>query len=590
MTYQAPIQNILFTLKHEVGMDRLLTAESNGLDENLLQSILEEAGKFASDIIAPSNAAGEKQPAQLTDEGVTVCEPYRHVYKQFVENGWPTLTAPQAYGGQALPHVIGNIVGEMVNAANMSFAIGALLTEGAITAIDAHASDEIKTAWLPKLTTGEWMATMNLTEPQAGSDLGAIRSKAIPQADGTYKISGTKIFITYGEHNMVDNIVHLVLARLPDAPNGTRGISMFLVPRYLLDENGKPTIQNDVKCVGVEEKLGSHGSPTCVMSFGEKGGATGWLVGPEHKGMAGMFTMMNNARLGVAMQGVGLADYATQKAISYAQERKQGRAPDAPKDSNDSVAIIHHPDIRHMLMQMQALTNAIRAISYENSILIDLAQRTDDTQAAALSELLTPVSKAFSSDMANEIASLGVQVHGGMGYIEETGAAQFMRDARILAIYEGTNGIQALDLIGRKLPMDNGAVVQVWLDQVGETVAACKKHKDENIQQIGAQLETALQSLKKATDWMLAEQDNRLDKLSGATAYLRLFGLTAGGHYLARGAIAASQMEQTAFARHKQALARFYALHILPQTTGIAFSVLNGGAVVSETAIEDFVA
>jgi len=451
MAYRAPVSAIEFTLMQEAGFQRLIdSGKYEDLSDDLLTAILDEAAKLANDYVAPSNWEGDQTGAHLTEDGVKVPESFKTAYSKYIEGGWPTLAAPTEYGGQGLPLALSNAVTEMMNS-NIGFQLCPMLSNGGIEAMAAHATPEQKEKYLRRVISGEWSATMNLTEPHAGSDVGNIRSKAEPQEDGSYKITGTKIYITYGDHDMTDNIIHLVLARTPGAPEGTKGISLFVVPKFMVNDDGSLGAANDVKCIGLEEKLGIHASPTCVMAYGEEGGATGWLVGPEHGGMACMFTMMNNARLHVGLQGVGVAEAATQHALAYAQERKQGRKPGAEKNDNDAVAIINHPDVRRMLLTMRAMTDAARAICYENGVMADLAHATGDADAKAKNDLLTPISKAFSTDIANEVASIGVQVHGGMGFVEETGAAQFLRDARILPIYEGTNGIQAMDLVGRKL-------------------------------------------------------------------------------------------------------------------------------------------
>ena len=583
MSYTAPVKDILFSLQHEAGFDRLIEqGQFDGLDHDLLGSILDEAGKFATQVIAPVNWTGDQEKSHLTENGVTVPAAFRDAYQQLVENGWPTLAASQAYGGQGLPLSLANAVFEMLNS-NIAFTLCQMLTSGAVEALEAHASEEQKASYLPKIISGEWSATMNLTEPQAGSDVGAVKTKAAPQEDGSYKITGTKIYITYGDHDMSENIIHLVLARTPGAPEGTKGISLFLVPKRLLDAEGQPAAMNDLKCIGLEDKLGIHASPTCVMAFGENGGATGWLIGAENAGMAAMFTMMNNARLNVGLQGVGLAEQATQHAMAYAEERKQGRSPSAPRGDNTAVSINQHPDVRRMLLTMRALTDAARAICYENGVFYDIAHSENDSQAKAFSDLLTPVSKAFSTDIANEVASLGVQVHGGMGFVEETGAAQFMRDARILPIYEGTNGIQAIDLIGRKLPLDNGGVVTAYFDHIRSTINACTGDADAKIQAIGENLADGLADLDAATQFMLQSQANQIDRLAGATPYLKLFGLVAGGHYLARGVLAAR--DEAAYFRRKLTIAAFYAEQLLPQTKGLASVVKAGGDTLTDDDI-----
>ena len=454
MSYTAPVDRISFSLKHEAGFDRLFDAIPE-LDADLISSILEEAGKFTTEVIAPTNQIGDEEKAHLEAQGVVVPDAFKDAYKQLVDNGWPTLSASEKYGGQGLPVSLANAVFEMLNS-NIAFTLCQMLTSGAVEALEAHASEEQKKKYLHQIISGNWSATMNLTEPQAGSDVGAVKTKAEPQPDGTYKIYGTKIYITYGDHNMTENIIHLVLARTPDAPEGTKGISLFIVPKFFVNDDGSLGDRNDVKCIGLEDKLGIHASPTCVMSFGENDGATGWLIGAENTGMAAMFTMMNNARLNVGIQGVGLAEQATQIAMSYAADRVQGRAPDAQRGENTPVAIASHPDVRNMLMTMRALTDAARAICYENGVFHDLAHFAGDDKAKAFNELLTPISKAFSTDIANEVSSLGVQIHGGMGLMDDYPLERFWRDARVERIWDGTSEIQR-HIISRDLLRPLGA-------------------------------------------------------------------------------------------------------------------------------------
>jgi butyryl-CoA dehydrogenase len=468
----------------------------------------------------------------------------------------------------------------------MAFGIGTVLTHGAVEAIRAHGTRQLQDLYLPKLISGEWTGTMNLTEPQAGSDLAALRARAVPRGDGTYAITGTKIFITYGDHDFTDNIAHLVLARLPDAPPGTRGISLFLVPKVLVNDDGSLGAANDVKCSGVEHKLGIHASPTCVMAFGENGGATGWLIGEENRGLACMFTMMNSARLHVGMQGVAIAERAWQQARAYAHERRQGRRP----GTEGMVAIIEHPDVKRTLMTMKALTAAARAICFSTARAIDLSHLAGDeaerTGNRALADLLTPVAKAFSTDVGVEVASLGIQVHGGMGFIEETGAAQHFRDARIAPIYEGTNGIQAIDLVTRKLPMEGGAVVEQFISALRDDVGGVMASNDPGLGQAGYRLSAAVDALEEATDWLLSELGDDQDRaLAGATPYLRLFGLTAGGVAVARGALAATKAgDGSAPARVN--LARFLAENLATEAPALAVTVTGGAGALADMPAE----
>ncbi len=505
MTYRAPVEDIAFTLKHSAGLKSALDEGLYGdLTEADVDAVLEEAGKFASTVIAPLNTVGDKLGTPLKDGAVTMPPGWKEAYTAWAQGGWNGLAASEHWGGQGLPHALNAACIEMWNSASMAFGIGPVLTMGAIEALDRHGADALKQKYLEKLTTGEWMGTMQLTEPQAGSDVGALRTRAVPAGDGTYRITGSKIFITYGEHDLTDNIIHFVLARLPDAPPGTKGISLFLVPKFFVNDDGSLGERNDARCHSIEHKLGIHGSPTCTMVYGDNGGAVGWLVGEENRGLNCMFTMMNNARLAVGLQGVGIAERATQAAMAYAQDRKQGRA-----GANASSPIIAHPDVKRMLLTMRALTRAARAICYATGAAIDRATRAKDDAARKAADqrasLLTPVAKAFSTDIGTEVASLGVQVHGGMGFIEETGAAQHYRDARIAQIYEGTNGIQAIDLVARKLPMMGGAVVRAYLDELRRTVAAVKQTNDPAFGATGARLSDAVESLDRATTWLLSQ-------------------------------------------------------------------------------------
>ena len=589
MTYKAPVNDIVFTLNHEAGFDRLVQSGAYpDLSDDLVDAILDEAAKFADNVVAPLSWEGDQTGARLEDDGVKVPESFKQAYAKYVESGWSTLAAPTDYGGQGLPLALSNAVTEMMNS-NIGFQLCPMLSNGGMEALAAHASDEQKETYLSKIVSGEWSATMNLTEPHAGSDVGNIRAQATPRDDGSYLIRGTKIYITYGDHDMADNIVHLVLARTPGAPEGTKGISLFLVPKFLVNDDGSLGARNDVACIGLEEKLGIHASPTCVMAFGENDGAIGWLVGAENRGMACMFTMMNNARLHVGLQGVGVAERATQHALAYAVERKQGRAPGAGKDDNEAVAIINHPDVRRMLMSMRTMTEAARGICYENAVMADLAHTSGDAAAQAKYDLLTPISKAFSTDIANEVAALGVQVHGGMGFIEETGAAQHVRDARILTIYEGTNGIQAMDLVGRKLPLGNGEVVRAYIGEMRETAEMCRQSNHPVLTQVAGKLGDAINALETATDWLLdRSKSNPMDTLAGATPYLRLFGLAAGGHYLAKGALAATQGEalDPAFVNRKLSSIRFFGANMLTACGGLAASVMAGNDVVDDIGLE----
>jgi acyl-CoA dehydrogenase len=567
MAYRAPVADIAFALKHAGGLKSALADGLYGdLDEETIDSVLEEAGRFATDIIAPLNRAGDTHGTPFKDGVVTMPPGWKEAYTAWAAAGWNGLVAPADWGGQDLPHAVNAACIEMWNSASMAFGIGPVLTMAAIDALHADGSDDLKQKFLAKLISGEWMGTMQLTEPQAGSDVGALRTKAVHADDGSYRITGSKIFITYGEHDLTDNIIHFVLARLPDAPPGTKGISLFLVPKFLLNADGSLGPRNDVRAHSVEHKLGIHASPTCTMVYGDKGGATGFLIGEEHKGMASMFTMMNRARLAVGLQGVAIAERATQQALSYARDRKQmGRA------------IIDYPDVKRMLLTMRALTGAARAICYATGVSLDRALRgkTEAGRKAAheRASLLTPVAKAFSTDIGSEVASLGVQVHGGMGFIEETGAAQHFRDARIASIYEGTNGIQAVDLVTRKLPLDNGKTVAAYLGELRQTVAAVQASNTPAFGDTAARLGEAIDSLDRATQWLLTRKSSDA-ALAGATPYLRLFGNAAGGCMLADQALAA--LREPGDGASRTALARFFAENIAVQASGLERTVTEG--------------
>ena len=589
MTYRAPLAEIGFTLKYGAALAGAIEEGLFGdlsLDE--VDAVLSEAGRVAAEVIAPLNRVGDKYGASFKDGVVTTAPGWKEAYKTWRTGGWNGVAAPAEWGGQALPQTIAAACAEMLHSSSVAFADGPMLTMAAIDALDAHGSDALKRAYLEKLVSGEWMASMQLTEPQAGSDVGALRTRADRAGDGTYRLKGQKIFITYGEHDLTDNIIHLVLARLPDAPPGTRGISLFLVPKFLLNGDGTPGARNDIRAHSVEHKLGIHGSPTCTMILGDSGGAIGFLIGQENAGMACMFTMMNRARLHVGLQGVGVAECATQLAIAYARERKQGRI--AGMKSAEMAPIIAHPDVRRMLLTMRALTNAARVICYTTAMAIDRAERSADETTRAKwhdqASLLTPVAKAFSTDIANEVTSLGVQVHGGMGYIEETGAAQLFRDARIAAIYEGTNGIQGIDLVTRKLPLKDGAVVAAHIGQLRGVVESLSASNDPGFGWSAVRLGDAVESLSRTTAWLLGRLDKEPDTaLAGATPYLRLFALATGGCLLAQEALAALRLGTDAAAR--LAAARFFAENLAVQAGALERTVVEGasGVLGAEAAL-----
>jgi acyl-CoA dehydrogenase len=577
VTYRAPLADIASALKSAA----LPSAIDEGLFGDLtmddVEAVLAEAGRFAAEVIAPLNRIGDRHGTPFKDGVVTTPPGWREAYDGWRSGGWNGLAAPAEWGGQALPQIVGAACIEMWHGASIAFSDGPMLTVGTIDALHAHGSDALRRTYLPKLVSGEWTGTMQLTEPQAGSDVGALRTRAERAADGTYRLKGQKIFITYGEHDLTDNIIHLVLARLPDAPPGTRGISLFLVPKFLVNADGSLGARNDIRAHSVEHKLGIHGSPTCTMMLGDQGGAVGYLVGAENGGMAAMFTMMNQARLAVGLQGVGVAECATQQALAYARERRQGRTAGMP--AAQSAPIIAHPDVRRMLLSMRAQTAAARAICYATAMAIDRAARTSDAAARQAAHerasLLTPVAKAFSTDVGIEVTSLCVQVHGGMGYIEETGAAQLYRDARIAAIYEGTNGIQAIDLVTRKLPLSRGATVAAQIKDLRGTVDALEASNNPAFGAAPTRLGEAIDNLAHATEWLLGRLEKDADAaLAGATPYLRLFGLATGGCLLARQALLAARNGDDAAPR--VALARFFAENFAVQAGALERTIVDG--------------
>ncbi|GHC71408.1 acyl-CoA dehydrogenase [Limoniibacter endophyticus] len=585
--YRAPVDEIAFALRHHAGLSQVLgDGVFSHLDDDVLDAIMGEAGRFASEEIAPLNLSGDREGAKLANGAITTPKGWKEAYAHWREGGWNGLSAPEAYGGQDLPLVVNMAAFEMWASASVAFALGPTLTMGGIEALAAHGSPELQKRYLEKLVSGEWMATMNLTEPQAGSDLSTVRTKAVPEGDGTYRLSGQKIFITFGEHDFTDNIVHLVLARLPDAPEGTRGISLFLVPKFLVNEDGTLGKRNDVICSGVEHKMGIHGSPTCTMVYGDGGahsevgtGAIGWLVGEENRGLNCMFTMMNNARVAIGAHGVGLCEAATQKALEYARERRQGKAKAVA--SEGAVAILHHADIQRELLTMKALTAASRALVYSCALAIDLAHANEDTEKKKYwqerANLLTPLAKAFSSDNAVEVTGRGVQVHGGMGFIEETGAAVFYRDARIGTIYEGTNGIQAIDLVMRKLPQSGGQHVLSYIGELSEQVDAFKA-SGEATAEVAARLSWGLDQLRDATVFLQEklQAGDEQPLMAAATPYLRLFSIVLGAVLLSRGV--------THDPEGQSPLLRFYAENLLAEAAGLKDRVIHGAASLDEAA------
>jgi alkylation response protein AidB-like acyl-CoA dehydrogenase len=580
--YLAPLRDMRFVLAELAGLDEV--AALPGYEEaspDVVDAILDEAAKFATGVLAPINASGDREGARWADKAVTMPAGFREAYRQFADNGWGALDCPAEYGGQGLPKLMAAVVSEMWRAANHAFSLCPLLTRGAIEAIELTGSDEQKAVYLPKMVSGQWSGTMNLTEPQAGSDLAAVRTRAEPQPDGSYRIFGQKIFITYGDHDMAENIVHLVLARLPDAPEGVKGISLFVVPKFLVNADGSLGARNDAYCVSIEHKLGIHASPTSVMAYGDNGGAIGHLVGRANEGLKYMFIMMNAARYSVGLEGLGLSERAYQKALAYAKDRIQGRAIEG---SASSVAIIRHPDVRRMLMLMKSQTEAMRALAYTVAAAIDKSLRHPDAaeraRQQAFVDLMIPVVKGWLTETGNEIAWLGVQVHGGMGYIEETGAAQFLRDARITTIYEGTTGIQANDLIGRKLARDGGAALTAVIGMMRDvqTEAAA----DAVLGRLAATLAKGIDAVEQAARYIVDRfgADPRTTAV-GAVPFLKLLGIVSGGWLMTRAALVARSHlaagDGDPFYRAKVSSAAFYGDHVLVNAPGLAAIVVEGG-------------
>ena len=585
MGYRAPVGETVFFLEHCTSLNALAgKGELADLSTELVAQVLEEAGKFANQRIAPLNRIGDQEGTPFQNGVVTMPKGWGETYRDWAAAGWNALPAPPEYGGQGLPSLVNMACVEYWHSAAMAFGLGPMLTQAGVEAMHAHASDELKESYLHKLVSGEWMGTMQLTEPQAGSDLSNLRTRAERVGDGSYRIKGQKIFITYGEHDMTPNIIHFVLARLPDAPPGTKGISLFLVPKFLLKDDGALGPRNDLRCASVEHKMGIHASPTCVMVYGDNEGATGFLVGEENKGLACMFTMMNLARLGVGVEGVAIGEAAYQHALAYAQERRQGKS-----NGEDMRPIIEHPDVKRMLLTMRALTNASRAICLKTADAIDrsrhLPDAADRTRASEEANLLTPVAKAFSTDNGIEVASLGIQVYGGMGFIEETGAAQFYRDARIAAIYEGTNGIQAIDLVTRKIGQAGGETLKRVIAGYRGIATEIGKLKNPAFGNSAKQIEDALSVLERASKHILAASAQ--DALAGATPYLRIFGLTAGAAYLAEIALAAHKSKAAGDTNPAQdariATARFFAENLLPAAAGLEPAIVSGAASVMQS-------
>ena len=596
MTYTAPLADMLFDINYLADIDQLATLpslEDAGFDT--AQAVLAEAAKFSQGVLAPLNWEGDKNPSTLKDGAVTAAPGFKEAFAQFVQGGWQGLQHPLRFGGQGLPKVIGASVGEMLNSANLSFTLCPLLTDGAVEALLTAGSDDLKATYLPKLVSGEWTGTMNLTEPQAGSDLAAVRTRAEPQADGSYKVFGTKIYITWGEHDMVGNIVHLVLARVAGAPEGVKGISLFVVPKFLVGADGALGARNDVHCVSIEHKMGIKASPTAVLQYGDHGGAIGYLVGQENRGLEYMFIMMNAARFAVGVQGVAIAERAYQKAVGFAKDRVQGRPVDG--SLKGSGPIIHHPDVKRMLMTMRAYTEGCRAMTTVGAAAFDAAHHHVDAatrqQNQAFYEFLVPLIKGFSTEMSLEVTSLGVQVHGGMGFIEETGCAQYYRDAKILTIYEGTTAIQANDLVGRKTMRDGGLVAKSMAAQIEETEGLLLRSDTAHALAVAQRLMAAREAFLDVVNFMCSNTLANLNAaFAGSVPYLMLAGNLVAGWQMGRALLVAQDLQaqgtEVAFMQAKIITARFYADHLLTKIPGLRDAIVEGADSVNALALDSF--
>ena len=581
--YNAPLGDIDFVLNRFCGLNDITSLPKFAdVDASMVGDLLSEAARFFEERFSPLNKLGDTVGSHRNADGtVTTPEGFKEAYQAYVDAGWGAVGFDQGFGGGGFPWLVNIAIQEIMNSSNMALTMAPLLTQGAIDAIMHHGDEIQKMTYLPKMISGEWTGTMNLTEPDAGSDVGAVRTKATKQSDGTYLISGTKIYITFGEHDMADNIIHLVLARTPDAPAGTKGISCFIVPKYVLNTDGSLGARNDVKCVSIEHKTGIKASPTCVLSFGDEGGAVGYLIGEENHGMSYMFTMMNQARLGVGLEGMALIERAYQQSVEYAVQRKQGRAPGAP--AGESSSIILHPDVKRMLVTMKSTIEALRRIIYWNAACLDIAGHHTDAaereKASDIAALLTPISKGWGTDMSVELTGMAVQIHGGMGFIEETGVAQHYRDARITTIYEGTNGIQAMDLVGRKLGMKGGAVVLGLFDEMDAMHDKLLKHPE--LLASAAELKSAVNAVRGTTNWFFENATNQVAVLSGATPYLRQLSTLVGGYVMAKSAHIAlhsdlSEEEKSA----KINTARFFCEQLLPAVHGLSGAVMGDDALL----------
>ena len=596
MTYKAPIKDMLFNMQHLAQLEQV--AQLPGFEDAGLetaQAVLEECARLNEDVIAPLNWEGDKNPSSFHDGKVTTTPGFRQAFRQYAEGGWQGLQHPSVFGGQGLPKTIGAACGEILNSANLSFALCPLLTDGAIEALLTAGTDEQKALYLPKMISGEWTGTMNLTEPQAGSDLSLVRTRAEPQADGSYKIFGTKIFITYGEHDMADNIVHLVLARVQGAPEGVKGISLFIVPKFMVNADGSMGARNDVHCVSIEHKLGIKASPTAVLQYGDHGGAIGYLVGEENRGLEYMFIMMNAARYAVGVQGISVAERAYQKAVQYARDRVQSRPVDG--SMNMAAPIIHHPDVKRMLMTMRALTEGCRSMASVAAAAFDAAHNHPDAETRkhnqAFYEFMVPLVKGYSTEMSLEVTSLGVQVHGGMGYIEETGAAQYYRDAQILTIYEGTTAIQANDLVGRKTARDGGQGAKALAQQIEATEAELSASTSAHAQAMRKRLQAAREAFVDTVGFIAGQAKTDPNAIyAGSVNYLMLAGNLMAGWQMARALLVAERElaagSDTAFMQAKITTARFYADHILTRVPGLRDAIVDGASGVTDMALESF--
>ena len=591
--YRAPLKDMQFLLNELIGLDRV--SHLPGCEEvtpDLVNAILDEAAKFSSNVLAPLNWTGDQAGSKWKDGEVTTAPGFKAAYKQFTEAGWTAISADPDYGGQGMPELVATPVKEMIASANMAFSLCPMLTQGALEAIHLVGTDTQKKTFLPKMVSGEWTGTMNLTEPQAGSDLAAIRTRAVPEGDH-FRLFGQKIFITFGEHDYTDNIIHLVLARTPTAPEGVKGISLFIVPKFLVNHDGSLGERNDVKCVSIEHKLGIHASPSCVLQYGDDGGAVGYLIGEENNGLAYMFIMMNLARFAVGMEGVSIAERAYQQALDYAKDRLQGS--ELGKKGGPRVPIIKHPDVKRMLLSMKSQVEAMRAVAYYCAACLDNGARHPDPlvkqREQLRAELMIPIVKGWSTETGQEVASLGVQIHGGMGFIEETGAAQYYRDARITTIYEGTTGIQANDLIGRKLGRDGGAAMREIIADMQAAIVDLNLSSNADCKAVGGVLAAAAKALSDSTQWILESfSRNPREPAAGAVPYLMLFGTVAGGWMMGESALVAAERASDGegdplFYAGKVKTARFYADHVLPRAMALQHEVMHGAS--SLLAMED---